>query len=217
MRSRSAGPIAALLCNYGSHRGRAPPGMLVMHSCGGITDSHRAWAGRLVGWGYAALIVDSFGPRNQRHTCNCDNCIPARVRARTPTTPATYLRTLPDIQPRPDSDHWLLSRWLDNPSAAVSAKKSCRPRRPPVSGGSRLLPHMLRQSIAGPYVTDVLNKHLDPGNCIKTVAARAKDPHPPAIKVYPGAVHGFDIGGLPSGHHLPATWRQCRSGGRTPT
>jgi dienelactone hydrolase len=40
--------------------------------------------------------------------------------------------------------------------------------------------------------------------CLKTVAARAKDPRPPAIKVYPGAVHSFDLGSLPvvtsSGH-----------------
>ena len=74
------------------------PAVLVMHSCGGITDSHRAWAGRLVGWGYAALIVDSFGPRNQRRTCDCDDCIPARVRAQDAHNAATYLRTLPNIQ-----------------------------------------------------------------------------------------------------------------------
>ena len=32
-----------------------------MHSCSGITDNTRSWAGRLVGWGYAAVIVDGFG------------------------------------------------------------------------------------------------------------------------------------------------------------
>jgi dienelactone hydrolase len=33
--------------------------------------------------------------------------------------------------------------------------------------------------------------------CIKTVAARANQARPPTIKVYPGAVHAFDIGGVP--------------------
>lgn len=42
--------------------------------------------------------------------------------------------------------------------------------------------------------------------CGKTVAARAKQARQPAIKVYPGAGHDFDTGGLPmlssSGHMI---------------
>src|SRR5262249_10273185 len=52
------------------------PAVLVMHGCGGIRDNHRSWAGRLVGWGYAAVIVDSFGPRNQRRVCESVDSIP---------------------------------------------------------------------------------------------------------------------------------------------
>jgi dienelactone hydrolase len=71
---------------------------------------------------------------------------------------------------------------------------------------------MSGKALAGPYVTDVLiligkDDTWTPADlCLGTVAARAKDPHPPAIKVYPGALHSFDIGGLPmlssSGHMI---------------
>jgi len=57
------------------------PAVLVMHSCSGITDNTRSWASRLVGWGYAAVIVDSFGPRNQRRICDSLDLIPVDLRA----------------------------------------------------------------------------------------------------------------------------------------
>ena len=74
------------------------PAVPVMHSCSGITDNTRSWAGRLVGWGYAAVIVDSFGPRNQRSICESVDLIPTPVRALDAHNAATYLRTLPNIQ-----------------------------------------------------------------------------------------------------------------------
>jgi predicted alpha/beta-fold hydrolase len=74
------------------------PTVLVMHGCGGILDNHRSWAGRLVGWGYAAVIVDSFGPRNQRRVCENVDSIPTIVRGLDAHNAATYLRTLPNIQ-----------------------------------------------------------------------------------------------------------------------
>ena len=62
------------------------------------------------------------------------------------------------------------------------------------------------------YVTDLMvligkDDTWTPADlCLGTVAARAKDPRPPAIKVYPGALHSFDLGTLPvvtsSGHMI---------------
>ena len=74
------------------------PAVLVMHGCGGILDNHRTWAGRLVSWGYAAVIVDSFGPRNQRRICDFVETIPVDVRGLDAHNAAIYLRTLPNIQ-----------------------------------------------------------------------------------------------------------------------
>ena len=63
-----------------------------------------------------------------------------------------------------------------------------------------------------PFATDVLiligkDDTWTPADlCLKTVAARANHAHPPVIKVYPGALHSFDLGGLPvvssSGHMI---------------
>jgi dienelactone hydrolase len=51
---------------------RAPspaPAVVLMHGCSGISPTHRAWARTLREWGYATLILDSFGARGVRSTC----------------------------------------------------------------------------------------------------------------------------------------------------
>ena len=122
------------------------PAVLVMHGCGGINDSHRSWAGRLVGWGYAAVIVDSFGPRNQRRVCESVET-PSRliVRGLDAHNAATYLRTLPNIQ----ADQIGIVGFSHGGGATFYGRDRrthpSRPRRPSVSGGSRLLPPMFGQ------------------------------------------------------------------------
>ena len=74
------------------------PAMVVMHSCSGITDNTRTWAARLVSWGYAAVIVDSFGPRNVRSVCESPRTVPEDVRGLDAHNAAIYPRTLPNIQ-----------------------------------------------------------------------------------------------------------------------
>ena len=188
------------------------PAVLVMHSCGGITDSHRAWAGRLVGWGYAALIVDSFGPRNQRRTCDCDDCIPARVRAQDAHNAATYLRTLPDIQ----ADRIGIIGFSHGGSTALWAAIA---EGIPVGRGGRpfqaavaYYPGCSGGTIVSPFATDVLiligkddTVHGRP--LYKTVAASQPTPSA-AIKVI-GVVHAFDFGGLPRLPAWPYVWRNA--------
>jgi dienelactone hydrolase len=188
------------------------PAVVVMHSCSGVTDNTRTWAARLVGWGHAAVIVDSFGPRNQRSVCESVDSIPARVRAQDAHNAATYLRTLPNIQ----ADRIGIIGFSHGGSTTLWAAIG---EEIPVDRGGRpfqvavaYYPGCSGKALVGPYVTDVLiligkDDTWTPADlCIKTVAARAKDPHPPAIKVYPGALHSFDLGGLPtlssSGHMI---------------
>lgn len=45
------------------------PAVVLMHGCSGITQTHHAWARTLRDWGYATLILDSFGARGVRSTC----------------------------------------------------------------------------------------------------------------------------------------------------
>jgi dienelactone hydrolase len=51
------------------------PAVAMLCGCGGLRDSNdakqqRAWAERLLGWGYASLRLDSFGPRGYGDICN---------------------------------------------------------------------------------------------------------------------------------------------------
>lgn len=186
------------------------PAVLVMHSCSGITDNTRTWATRLVGWGYAAVIVDSFGPRNQRSICNNPDLVPLRVRGQDAHNAATYLRTLPNIQ----ADRIGIVGFSNGGGATLWAMIGVeipvdRGARP-FQAGVAYYPVCSGKALGGPYVTDLLiligkDDTWTPADlCLGTVAARTKDPRPPAIKVYPGALHSFDLGTLPvvtpSGH-----------------
>jgi dienelactone hydrolase len=73
------------------------PAVVVMHGCDGVNENTRRWAGRLVGWGYAALIVDSFRWRGLSNICGNVGALPASVRAPDATAAKNYLRSLPNI------------------------------------------------------------------------------------------------------------------------
>jgi len=50
-------------------RGRVP-GIVLMHGCGGPKAPSHRWAAQLAAWGYAALVLDSFGPRGILQVCS---------------------------------------------------------------------------------------------------------------------------------------------------
>ena len=45
------------------------PAVVLLHSCFGIRPYQDRWAKKLTQWGYVALQVDSFGPRDIEETC----------------------------------------------------------------------------------------------------------------------------------------------------
>ena len=161
------------------------PAVLVMHGCGGINDNHRSWAGRLVGWGYAAVIVDSFGPRNQRRVCeNVDSHPDYRAWAGRPQRRdlSAHFAQHPG---RPDRDRWVLSRWRGDPLGRDRRTHSSRPRRPSVSGGSRLLPPMFGREDRGAVChgradPDRQGRHLDSGRPLPQDGCGEGQPSPSA-------------------------------------
>ncbi len=50
-------------------RGRSPA-VVLMHGCGGPKVPSHRWAEQLNRWGYAALVLDSFGPRGIAQVCS---------------------------------------------------------------------------------------------------------------------------------------------------
>jgi dienelactone hydrolase len=81
----STGPFAAIV---------------VLHGCGGRGSAQQAWAGRLNGWGYAALVLDSFAPRGVfGGVCAPDRqpLVTNQDRAGDVLSAALWLRTRPEI------------------------------------------------------------------------------------------------------------------------
>jgi dienelactone hydrolase len=74
------------------------PAVVVLHGCDGVGEHYRTWARRLAAWGYVAMLVDSFGPRNVKTVCNRGRDVPPELRAQDALAAADYLRTLPDVQ-----------------------------------------------------------------------------------------------------------------------
>jgi dienelactone hydrolase len=82
--------------------GKGPfPAVIVLHGCGGRSSSQQIWAGRLNGWGYAALIPDSFAPRDVfgGGVCPADrqHLVTYQDRAGDVLSAGVWLRTRPDI------------------------------------------------------------------------------------------------------------------------
>jgi len=73
------------------------PAVVVMHGCDGISAHTRRWADRLVSWGYAALIVDSFRPRGLTNVCKQGALLPGYARAGDAIAAKAHLQSLPNI------------------------------------------------------------------------------------------------------------------------
>ncbi len=76
------------------------PAIIVMHGCGGRGASQQVWAARLNGWGYAALVLDSFAPRDVfGGVCAPDrqHLVTNQDRAGDVLSGALWLRTRPEI------------------------------------------------------------------------------------------------------------------------
>lgn len=71
---------------YRPDRPGVVPGVILLHECAGITPVLHRWAATVRQWGYAALLVDSFGPRNEGDLCS---------RSGSPTISTQYER-MPD-------------------------------------------------------------------------------------------------------------------------
>ena len=190
----------------------APVGaVVVLHGCDGIQPHYRQWAQRLADWGYAALLIDSFGPRGFRNICNRGLLVPPEAQARDAFDGAAYLRAAPQVHAQRvgvigfSHGGWavlkaVLAKLVRRPNepafaAAVALYPGCDPRDPP----SRSLE------------TDTLiligsaDDWTPPARCAKWRDEVQTNGHVLKMKIYPGALHGFDLPRLPhfyAGHYV---------------
>jgi dienelactone hydrolase len=170
--------------------------VVVMHGCNGISPGTYTWARRLASWGYAALVVDSFGPRGVKNVCGHGLEIPGALRAKDAFAAAAYLRTRADIDPERLG---LVGFSHGGRAALVTAEE-----RSATAAGAKPFKAIVAYypgcgQITQPLATDVQILIGDADDwspvtlCSDLVARYADAPtHKPLLKIYPGALHSFD-------------------------
>lgn len=189
----AAPPVAAAPGAYSTPDGAGPfPAVVVLHGCAGVGPHEHEWAQRLVSWGYAALVVDSFGPRDVRRVCNNGMAVPPDERARDAFTAAAWLRAQKEIDPARigvigfSHGGWTVMR-------AVTRAVVDRVGSPPFRAAIAYYPYCSKRQ--RPRVTPVLVLIGDADDWTpaqRCTTLQREDPDRLEVVVYPGAVHAFD-------------------------
>jgi dienelactone hydrolase len=173
------------------------PAVVVLSGCNGVKHSTRVWARRLASWGYAALIVDSFHPRELKNVCHRGGELSGPERAKDAFAAAAYLRTRPDIDPNRigllgySHGGWTALAAAGEPitvenggkpfGAIVAYYPICHQDRPPLASDLQII------------IGDA-DDWSSPKSCEALVAKYADaSAHRPLLKLYPGAGHSFDV------------------------
>ena len=190
------GPVSNAPAELYRPEGTGPfPGMIVLHGCDGIGRHYRQWARRLRSWGYVALLVDSFRPRGVATTCNHGMDVPPLSQAQDAFAAAAYLRTLHDV--RPDQigvigfSHggWAVLK-------AVLASTVQHDQAMPFAAAVAFYPGCQKPDSGLATDTLILIGDADDWTpvdaCRRWFSRVEKGAHVLEMKVYPGALHGFD-------------------------
>lgn len=172
------------------------PAVVVLHGCNGVSQNTRVWARRLAGWGYAALILNSFSARGIDNVCGRGLDFSGRERAKDALAAAAWLRTRSDIDPeRIGALGYSHGGWTALAAARARLVEESGTR--PFAGIVAYYPNC--PPIAPPLATDVqiligsADDWTPAKRCTDLVARYAGAPaHRPLLKIYPGAYHSFD-------------------------
>lgn len=211
-RAKVGAPLSGALAELYLPPRAAPAGaVVVLHGCDGIELHYRQWAQRLADWGYAALLIDSFGPRGFQEVCNRGLLVPPEAQARDAFDGAAYLRAAPQVHAQRvgvigfSHGGWAvlkavlvgLVRRPNEPAfdAAVAFYPGCDPRDPP--GRSLETDTLILIGDADDWTPAT--------RCAKWCDSVQTHGHVLHMKIYPGARHGFDSPRLPhfyAGHYV---------------
>jgi dienelactone hydrolase len=184
------------------------PAVVLLHGCSGITPNMARWAARLVEWGQAALVLDSFGPRGVENVCHQASRVPPSLRAADALAAAAALRARPEIDPGRIA---LVGFSHGGSSALAAASRGIvdRAGATPFAAVVAFYPWCPRAAVplASPVLT-LIGDADDWTPASRCEALRAT--WRPAfgrwsLQVYPGATHAYDAPGrdrLYFGHRL---------------
>ncbi len=179
---------------------RPSSAVVLLHGCSGVTSLHHVWAKRFRDWGHVALVVDSLGPRGVEEVCSAPARVSVRKRIYDAYGAMAYLASQPGIDP----ERIAIAGWSHGGWTLLHAIRAKSTQVIDMIGqfGS------FRAAVAFyPFcdVTDVFETPLliliggaddwTPASLCQGAVAAARQmnsPAPVAIKVYPGAVHGYD-------------------------
>jgi dienelactone hydrolase len=181
--------------------------IIILHGCDGVGPHYRSWARQLRDWGYAAMLVNSFGPRGVSTVCNHPMIVPPMIQAQDAFAAADYLRGLPNIR----ADRIGVIGFSHGGWAVLKAVLEDTVREDgatPFVAAVAFYPGC--QPPASALATDTLiligdaDDWSSPTACKVWYDSVQKAGHAVQLKVYPGALHGFDALHLPSyyaGHY----------------
>jgi len=199
------------------------PAVVMLHGCGGlgrdggVSPRHLGWAGHLMRAGYAVLLLDSAGPRGFGATCGPgpERKVMWRDRPKDAYATLAFLQSRVGIDPA----RIALMGWSQGGGVVLLSINSRSIGRPVTISGPdfaaavALYPGACSERLQTRPFTDVpsggwetaiplLVLHGDAddwtpaGPCRDFIAAARARGQPVDMKIYPGALHGFDAPNL---------------------
>jgi dienelactone hydrolase len=182
----------------------------MLHGCSGlrtragaIQAKPRFWAEHLRDLGYVTLLVDSFTTRGIDEVCTGRHLLsPVRDRADDARGALRYLQALPGVRP----DRVGVLGWSNGAAATLSAVFDEGSVERDFRAAVAFYPNCTRQYPGGPAFRPYAPLYVLVGErddwtpaapCLALVEAARARGAPVAIKVYPGAHHGFDAPAMP--------------------
>ncbi len=186
-------PLSGLLSKPS---GNGPfPAVVLLHECRGMEAYQGAWADRLTSWGYVALRVDSFKPREVEEICTDFNRVRSGEILFDAYGAAAYLRSQPFVDP----DRIGVMGWGYGGRRSLETVKE--------GGVQQFFEHKFRAAVAlygGCSVAEVMfiapammlmgakDDWSPAAVCQRNLKARRAGPHTFVLNMYPDAYHGFD-------------------------
>lgn len=196
------------------------PAVVLVHGCGGIRPNADMWARFLRDNGYAALILDGFGPRGVSEICTDFSRVPTYRRVLDAYAALRYLGTRPEVA----ADRVVLMGFSNGGVVVLDAASRVRAEQVTDT------PLRFRASIA--LYPECRNRMADYGipvmiligerddwtlavSCQMLLGQLFADSSPVELKIYPRGLHAFDD--MSSGAYLPNVRNMNSPSGRGAT
>jgi len=171
------------------------PAVVLLHGCSGVAPRSRMWAERLNGWGYAAMIVDSFGPRWVVNGCHGE--VSKDERAYDAYAAKSYLSSLPFI----DANRIALMGFAHGGETAMCAiNEECLPdpAESPFAATIAFYPDCTGNLTSNTSPLLVLIGEMEDWastEACHNLDEKPRDKHDADFIFYANAHHGFDVPG----------------------